>query len=913
MSEMGDARGTLSGDEPVTEEASARGTLSGDEEAAPRGTLSGDPGGTLSGDAPGTQDAPLDETDADAVPTSLPDLAIERELGRGGMGVVYLATQESLARPVAVKTLLGAHASGPAAQKFAEEARTTGRLAHPNIPPVHGFGRDDRGRAYLSMKLVKGVEWARLQEPRNDDERARAAAIDLAGHLAILARVADAIAFAHAEGVLHRDLKPENVMVGEFGEVLVMDWGIALDMRARDARRAEEDAARARGEEPPKEPPRGPVGTPAYMPPEMARADPAAQGPWTDVYLLGGLLYELLTGETPHAGASVLDTLLAAGQGDVTAPALRARPGRRVPEDLAEVAMRALDKDPARRFPSARAFADALSEFGAHEASRLLSGAARAGLKETAARIAAGGAEAPAVEVYPALAASAAELAQARKLWAANPEAADGLVEARLLYARFAAERGDLELAEAQLQTLRREEAEALAAGRKAPPRRGDVAEAEARVLALRRSRAREQARRKRALVGLAAAVVIAACAVVLGLFESRRASETAAARARRERAVAEAEGAVWREKDERIGVYERALAIDDTWVEGFTELARAHVNVVEEVDLADPPRARKHYALALANFERAVTLAPEDPDKVNDHAYVLEMTDRTDEARLQYGRVVALAPDALAGIDAALWIALDDGRVHDVERLATERLARESMGLARFQRAVGRLVSGRFEDALADARAAEEMSPRDSWYVSLVAVCLFALGREKEGADKLVIAARGFPRLPHVGALLAWHAARKGDLARARGLALRTAAERVELAGVNIALRPAWRALVKGPPAVATLGRAIMLEDRWEALVPTATPRALALRRRGEERFAKGELEGALSDAERALGDDPADGAARLLRARCFMAFEQPDAAKSDLGVADRLSPDRAADVAAARAELKRMKAGER
>ena len=189
-----------------------------------------------------------------------PDLAGTRyelisELGRGGMGVVYLARDTALDREVALKIVDRVHAGG-------REARVLARLEHPGIVPVHDFGELPDGRAFYAMKRVRGD---RL-------DRWLAAGRDVAERLTVFLRVCDAVAFAHAHGVVHRDLKPENVMVGEFGDVLVLDWGIAQVPDAAGARAGDAIA-----------------GTPDYMAPEQARGDADADHR-ADVYALGGVL-----------------------------------------------------------------------------------------------------------------------------------------------------------------------------------------------------------------------------------------------------------------------------------------------------------------------------------------------------------------------------------------------------------------------------------------------------------------------------------------------------------------------------------------------------------------------------------------------------------------------------------------------
>jgi serine/threonine protein kinase len=196
-------------------------------------------------------------------------------LGRGGMGVVYLARDTALDREVALKIF-----DRPPGD--ANEARLIARLEHPGIVPVHDFGELPDGRLFYAMKLVRGD---RL-------DRWMGAGRDIGERLGVFLRVCEAVAFAHAHGVIHRDLKPANVMVGEFGEVLVLDWGIAAELRtAESALRNPESALRTADSV---------VGTPEYMAPEQARGD-AAVDHRADVFALGAVLAGMAAGSAPLA------------------------------------------------------------------------------------------------------------------------------------------------------------------------------------------------------------------------------------------------------------------------------------------------------------------------------------------------------------------------------------------------------------------------------------------------------------------------------------------------------------------------------------------------------------------------------------------------------------------------------------
>ncbi|HSP14965.1 MAG TPA: serine/threonine-protein kinase [Thermoanaerobaculia bacterium] len=186
--------------------------------------------------------------------------AIVREIGRGGMSVVYEALDARLDRAVALKVLALELSSPDAAQRMREEARTIARLEHPRIVPVHDIGELSDGRVFYAMKLVRGVTLSEFARHRG-----------VADLLRIFLRICETVAFAHAAGVVHRDIKPQNVMIGEFGEVLVMDWGVAAAMRSE-------------GEI---------AGTHGFMAPEQLRGGPADQR--ADIFALGAIL-EIISG-----------------------------------------------------------------------------------------------------------------------------------------------------------------------------------------------------------------------------------------------------------------------------------------------------------------------------------------------------------------------------------------------------------------------------------------------------------------------------------------------------------------------------------------------------------------------------------------------------------------------------------------
>lgn len=249
-------------------------------------------------------------------------------LGRGGMATVYEGTQPSLARRVAVKVPIGDTDERQIAAMVAE-AMVTAHLEHPGIVPVHALEADADGTLRLVIKRIEGRSWASMLDalPGGGCPADR-----LPEHLRIWLKIGEALSFAHSRGVVHRDVKPENVMVGAFGEVYLLDWGIAAAF-----------SPTAPGHIPRLNRDNAAAGTPAYMAPEQAIGDAPAQGPATDVFLLGATLYRLLSGRPPHGGGAV-SAVRAAAAGDRIPPL----PDRVDPE-LARICVRALDRDPAAR------------------------------------------------------------------------------------------------------------------------------------------------------------------------------------------------------------------------------------------------------------------------------------------------------------------------------------------------------------------------------------------------------------------------------------------------------------------------------------------------------------------------------------------------------------------------------------
>lgn len=273
------------------------------------------------------------------------ELGLLSTLGVGGMGKVMLAVQRPLQREVAVKLPKSAVVTPQLTAELLREAMVTGRLEHPNIVPVHLLGRSTAGAPFFVMKRIEGTAWRQLlDEPATLAQFGRRADDVLGFHLSVLLEVCDAVAFAHSRGVLHRDLKPDNVMLGRFGEVYVLDWGIAVTLR--------DDPLLSRAADS-----RGICGTPGYMAPEMASGEGHKLSERTDVYLLGALLHHILAGRPPHRGATVIEVLTEAWEGKP--PTFAAT----VPDELAAVCRKAMARDSAQRFASVQEFRDSLEGF----------------------------------------------------------------------------------------------------------------------------------------------------------------------------------------------------------------------------------------------------------------------------------------------------------------------------------------------------------------------------------------------------------------------------------------------------------------------------------------------------------------------------------------------------------------------
>jgi tetratricopeptide (TPR) repeat protein/tRNA A-37 threonylcarbamoyl transferase component Bud32 len=281
-------------------------------------------------------------------------------IDQGGMGCILRATDGKIGRQVALKMLLS-NISGhrQIQRRFLNEARITGQLEHPNIVPIHEMDRTEDGRDYFSMKLIQGRSLAERVETAAKRARATGKGHDGRRWLPDFLKICDAMSFAHSKRIIHRDLKPANVMVGEFGEVLVMDWGLAKDLgeaegaeeetsdnQLTDSQMAQLDSGLTQTGQV--------MGTVAYMPPEQAGGQGGRVDARSDVYSLGAILYELLTLRPPFEGVDTQRILGEVRKGRLISPSERA-PEATIPRELEGVVLRAMARKPVERYPDVKA------------------------------------------------------------------------------------------------------------------------------------------------------------------------------------------------------------------------------------------------------------------------------------------------------------------------------------------------------------------------------------------------------------------------------------------------------------------------------------------------------------------------------------------------------------------------------
>ena len=296
---------------------------------------------------------------------------ILRPHAKGGLGQVSVAHDSELHREVALKEIQSRHADHPGSRaRFLREAEITGALEHPGVVPVYGLGQYADGRPFYAMRFIRGASLKetidrvyKAERPRSDRGEQ---ALEFRQLLGRFVAVCNAIAFAHSRGVLHRDVKPDNIMLGEFGETLVVDWGLAKQLNRPEAEVATADmrpqVTSTSGSEPTE---MGlALGTPSYMSPEQAAGRLDLLTPASDVYSLGATLYCLLTGRAPFRGSDVGVMLQQVQRGEFAPPWELNRQASRA---LSAICLKAMALKPEERYASARAFADDIEHWLADE------------------------------------------------------------------------------------------------------------------------------------------------------------------------------------------------------------------------------------------------------------------------------------------------------------------------------------------------------------------------------------------------------------------------------------------------------------------------------------------------------------------------------------------------------------------
>jgi WD40 repeat protein/serine/threonine protein kinase len=521
-----------------------------------------------------------------------PEYELLKVLGEGGMGIVYDARQTSIDRNVAVKMLKPATAGNEKQRaKFLAEAVVTGDLDHPNIVPIYDVGANSQGALFYSMKKVQGTPWLKVIHKKS-----------IAENIDILMRICDAVGFAHARGIVHRDLKPENVMLGEFGEVLVMDWGLAQASRSfRKSRSITETNTMG--------------GTPAYMAPEMATGPLEKITPASDVYLIGAMLFELITGGPPHVAKNAMKCLMAAARNEI-APTDKTG-------ELVDIAMKAMATDPKDRYPDVKSFQAAIRDYQSHSESIVLSTRAEEDLTE-----------ARQTDDYQHYSRALFGFQEAYELWSNNKRAFHGICDTQLAYADSARRKGDFDLGLSLLDPENEEHAVL---------RRELIAAQDERV-----ARQKRLVFLKRMAGGLAVAVFMVVCTAAALIYNSQL--EAIAARD----AAVEAKGKEEEAKKEAVKDRDKARAAEIAAKEAQKqeEIAKAEAVIDRDKAVAaqkEALEAKKLEEIAKAEAEREayiskIGLAASQIDKnAFDAARGVLKTCKTDLQNWEWGRLMYL------------------------------------------------------------------------------------------------------------------------------------------------------------------------------------------------------------------------------------------------------------------------------
>ena len=505
------------------------------------------------------------------------DYRLVRKLGQGGMGDVYVARQGSLNRLLALKLIKPLDGERRAQlerlgkldsveeerrQQFLSEAIVTGDLDHPNIVPIHDVAVTSENELFYSMKRVVGTPWSKVIKKTSRDE-----------NLEILMKSCDAIGFAHERGVVHRDIKPENIMLGDFGVVMVMDWGLALPTSNYD----KHDSIFATS---------GLGGTPAFMAPEMVTGPLEKIGPSSDIYLLGATLFMIVTGSAPHKAKSVTECLKSVRRNTI----------RKVSEaqqgELLNLAMRAMATKPEDRYPDVASFQNDIRAYREHAESISLTVRATEDLNL-------GQQEAS----YAPLSRAAFRYEEALKSWPDNERAKQGLEKTKLIHAGIACDKGDYDFGLSLLD-------------RNQPEHQELIAKLDAEI-ANRDSHTAKVALLRRVAIVMLAVILVGGALASVWIDSERRLARAAAKEAneqrevaneQRELAVTEKEKAVKAEEfaneQREVAVTEKEKAVN---AQLFADEQRKVAEQEREKAVKAEVTAKEQRGLAVAEKEKAV------------------------------------------------------------------------------------------------------------------------------------------------------------------------------------------------------------------------------------------------------------------------------------------------------------------
>ena len=524
----------------------------------------------------------------DAPDAKAADYELLKQIGKGGMGVVYSARQANFNRMVAIKMLRPDSKGKSKRDEFVSEAVTTGDLDHPNIVPVYDLGTNEEGALFYAMKCVQGTPWDEALPKKT-----------LTENVEILLKTADAIAFAHANGVVHRDLKPENIMLGSFGEVLVMDWGLAVRFLVEPDGRIRSSGTTM-------------GGTPAYMAPELVLGPMERIGPAADIYLLGAMLYEIITGHPPHSGSTPMECLYAAAD-NVIQPT-------EASGELLDIASKAMETEPRNRYKSVLAFQKAIRDYQSHSESVALLDNARRQMGE-----------AQKSGDYQDYSRALFGCEEAYALWSGNISAKEEISRVQLAYATAAREREDFDLAASLLNSGIPEHAVLLAEVKEARRER------EAKVRRLRNA--------KRLTVAAVLAALVVVTAAYFEISKQRDLADDARLRAenaRNEEALARQAAEV--AKADAIAA--RDIAEERRIAE---EKARRDEEVARKAAVAAKDEAETRRKEAVAAQAEAV-VAKKEADRQRDAALIAKRAEEYEAYVAQIGLASAKVDDNAFG-----------------------------------------------------------------------------------------------------------------------------------------------------------------------------------------------------------------------------------------------------------------------